>query len=105
MSNAEPDYEVVVVGGGINGAGIARDAALRGLSVLLLEKNDFGSGTSSWSSRLIHGGLRYLEHAEIRLVFESLRERRRLRQLAPHLVKRLRLNIPMGSPAHQERSR
>ena len=57
MSNAEPDYEVVVVGGGINGAGIARDAALRGLSVLLLEKNDFGSGTSSWSSRPIHGGL------------------------------------------------
>jgi len=95
MSNAEPDYEVVVVGGGINGAGIARDAALRGLSVLLLEKNDFGSGTSSWSSRLIHGGLRYLEHAEIPLVFESLRERRRLRQLAPHLVKRLRLNIPI----------
>jgi len=90
MSNAAPDYDVVVVGGGINGAGIARDAALRGLNVLLLEKSDFGSGTSSWSSRLIHGGLRYLEYAEIPLVFESLHERRRLRQLAPHLVKRLR---------------
>ena len=95
MSDATPDYDLVVVGGGINGAGIARDAALRGLSVLLLEKNDFGSGTTSWSSRLIHGGLRYLEYAEIPLVFESLHERRRLRQLAPHLVKRLRLNIPI----------
>ena len=95
MSNAQPDYDLVVVGGGINGAGIARDAALRGLRVLLLEKNDFGSGTSTWSSRLIHGGLRYLEYAEIPLVFESLHERRRLRQLAPHLVNRLLLNIPI----------
>jgi glycerol-3-phosphate dehydrogenase len=95
MSDAGPDFDVVVIGGGINGAGVARDAALRGLSVLLLEKSDFGSGTSSWSSRLIHGGLRYLEYAEIPLVFESLHERRRLRQLAPHLVKRLRLKIPI----------
>jgi glycerol-3-phosphate dehydrogenase len=95
MANASTDYDIVVIGGGINGAGIARDAALRGLRVLLLEKNDFGSGTSSWSSRLIHGGLRYLEYAEIPLVFESLHERRRLRNLAPHLVKRLRLNIPI----------
>ena len=95
MTITEPDYDVVVVGGGINGAGIARDAALRGLRVLLLEKNDFGSGTSSWSSRLIHGGLRYLEYAEIPLVFESLHERRRLRQVALHLVRRLRLNIPI----------
>lgn len=95
MSTPEPDYDVVVVGGGINGAGITRDAALRGLKVLLLEKSDFGSGTTSWSSRLIHGGLRYLEYAEIPLVFESLHERRRLRQLAPHLVKRLLLRIPI----------
>jgi glycerol-3-phosphate dehydrogenase len=95
MTNAETDYDIVVVGGGINGAGIARDAALRGLRVLLLEKNDFGSGTTSWSSRLIHGGLRYLEYAEIPLVFESLHERRRLRQLATHLVKRLQLLIPI----------
>lgn len=89
------DYDVVVIGGGINGAGIARDAALRGLRVLLLEMNDFGSGTTSWSSRLIHGGLRYLEYAEIPLVFESLHERRRLRRVASHLVTRLRLNIPI----------
>ena len=88
-------YDIAVVGGGINGAGIARDAALRGLKVILLEKNDFGSGTSSWSSRLIHGGLRYLEHAEIPLVFESLHERRRLRKLAGHLVEPLRLTIPV----------
>jgi glycerol-3-phosphate dehydrogenase len=95
MAREEPDYDIVVIGGGINGAGIARDAALRGLRVLLLEKNDFGGGTSSISSRLIHGGLRYLEYAEIPLVFESLHERRRLRQLAPHLVSELCLNIPL----------
>lgn len=95
MAALLPHYDVVVVGGGINGAGIARDAALRGLSVLLLEKNDIGSGTSSWSSRLIHGGLRYLEYGEVPLVFESLHERRRLRRIAPHLVKRLRLRVPI----------
>lgn len=89
------DYDLIVIGGGINGAGIARDAALRGLSVLLLEQNDFGSGTSSWSSRLIHGGLRYLEYAEFPLVFESLRERRVLQRIAPHLVQRIRLTIPV----------
>jgi glycerol-3-phosphate dehydrogenase len=89
------DYDIAVIGGGINGAGIARDAALRGLKVLLLEKNDFGGGTTSWSSRLIHGGLRYLEYAEIPLVFESLHERRRLRELTPHLVEPLSLVIPV----------
>jgi glycerol-3-phosphate dehydrogenase len=89
------EYDVVIIGGGINGAGIARDAALRGLSVLLLEQNDFGSGTSSWSSRLIHGGLRYLEYGEIPLVYESLRERRALQTTAKHLVRRLRINIPV----------
>ena len=88
-------YDIVVIGGGINGAGIARDAALRGAKVILLEKNDFGGGTSSWSSRLIHGGLRYLEHGEIPLVFESLHERRYLRELASHLVRGLKLNIPI----------
>ena len=88
-------YDVAVIGAGINGAGIARDAALRGLSVIVLEQNDLCSGTSAWSSRLIHGGLRYLEYAEVPLVFESLHERRRLRQLAKHLVKRLRLTIPI----------
>jgi glycerol-3-phosphate dehydrogenase len=89
------DYDIAVIGGGINGAGIARDAALRGLKVLLLDKDDFGSGTTSWSSRLIHGGLRYLEYGEIPLVFESLHERRRLRHHAPHLVDKLSLIIPV----------
>ncbi|MGI9204683.1 MAG: glycerol-3-phosphate dehydrogenase [Woeseiaceae bacterium] len=95
MSSLIGEYDIAVIGGGINGAGIARDAALRGLKVILLEKNDFGSGTTSWSSRLIHGGLRYLEYGEIPLVFESLHERRRLRHVAPHLVDRIRINIPV----------
>ena len=95
MTGDTADYDIVVIGGGVNGAGIARDAALRGLRVLLVDKSDFGSGTTSWSSRLIHGGLRYLEYAEIPLVYESLHERRRLRQLATHLVTSLRLNIPV----------
>lgn len=92
--NAE-DYDIIVIGGGINGAGIARDTALRGFRVLLLEQQDFGSGTTSWSSRLVHGGLRYLEYAEFSLVFESLLERRRLLRIAPHLVDRLRIAIPV----------
>ena len=103
MSADIADYDLVVIGGGINGAGIARDAALRGLRVLLLEKYDFGSGTSSWSSRLIHGGLRYLEYAEIPLVFESLHERRRLRRVAAHLVTRLRLNIPIYTDSRRSK--
>src|SRR5262245_53630613 len=88
-------FDLIVVGAGINGTGIARDAALRSLRVLLLDKGDIGSGTTSWSSRLIHGGLRYLEHGEIGLVRESLRERERLLHLAPHLVKPLPLLIPL----------
>ena len=68
-------YDLLVVGGGINGAGIARDAAGRGLSVLLVEQDDLASATSQWSTKLIHGGLRYLEHYEFRLVAESLAER------------------------------
>ena len=95
MADGARPYDVVVIGGGINGAGIARDAAMRGLAVLLLEQDDFGSGTSSWSSRLIHGGLRYLEHAELSLVYESLYERRRLLQIAPHLVRPLAISIPI----------
>jgi glycerol-3-phosphate dehydrogenase len=95
MAPGTADFDLVVIGGGINGAAIARDAALRGLSVLLLEKGDFGGGTTSYSSRLIHGGLRYLEYAEFPLVFESLRERRRLLQLAPHLVRQLCISIPV----------
>jgi glycerol-3-phosphate dehydrogenase len=89
------DFDLIVIGAGINGAGIARDAAMRGLSVLLVDKGDIGGGTSSWSTRLIHGGLRYLEHAEFGLVRESLREREILLRLAPHLVKPLPMLIPL----------
>ncbi|WP_026733770.1 glycerol-3-phosphate dehydrogenase [Fischerella sp. PCC 9605] len=88
-------YDLVVIGGGINGAGAARDAALRGLKTLLIEKNDFSSGSTSWSTRLIHGGLRYLESFEFDLVRESLREREILLHIAPHLVKPLLLTIPI----------
>ena len=68
-------FDVVVVGAGVNGLGIARDAALRGLRVVLLEQDDICSGVSAWSGRLVHGGLRYLEHRDFALVRESLRER------------------------------
>jgi len=82
-------FDMLVVGGGITGAAAARDAASRGLSVALVEKNDWGSGTSWRSSKLVHGGLRYLQQGEVRLVFESLSERARLLELAPHLVRPL----------------
>ena len=95
MSDPDREYDVVVVGGGITGAGVARDAALRGLDVALFEKNDFGSGTSSKSSKMIHGGLRYLEHGEIGLVFESVSERRVQSTVAPHLVRPLPFLIPI----------
>lgn len=88
-------FDLAIIGGGINGAAIARDAALRGLSVLLLEKDDFATGTTSWSTRLIHGGLRYLEHFEFNLVEESLVERGRLLDNAPHLVDPLALVLPV----------
>ncbi len=88
-------FDLIVVGAGINGAGIARDAAMRGLHVLVLDKGDIASGTTSWSTRLIHGGLRYLEHGEVGLVRESLRERERLLHAAPHLVRPLPLVIPI----------
>jgi glycerol-3-phosphate dehydrogenase len=87
--------DVVVVGGGIAGAGIARDLALRGISVALFEKRDFGSGTTSRSSKLLHGGLRYLERGDVRLVRESLRERATLRRLAPHLIRPLPFLVPV----------
>lgn len=89
-----PIHDLAVIGGGINGAGIARDAAGRGLSVLLLEKNDLASATSSASTKLIHGGLRYLEHYAFRLVRESLMERERLWALAPHIIWPLRFVLP-----------
>ena len=88
-------FDLVVIGGGITGAGIARDAALRGLKVALFEKNDYASGTSSKSSKMIHGGLRYLEHGEIGLVFESVSERRVQTRVAPHLVRPLPFLIPI----------
>lgn len=89
------EFDVIIIGGGINGCGIARDAAERGLSVLLLEKEDFGYGCTSASTRLIHGGLRYLESFEFGLVRESLREREILLKNASHLVKPLQICIPI----------
>ncbi|HEX7331288.1 MAG TPA: glycerol-3-phosphate dehydrogenase/oxidase [Pyrinomonadaceae bacterium] len=93
--SATNQFDVIVIGAGINGAGIARDAAMRGLKVLLVDKSDIGSGTSSASTRLIHGGLRYLEHFEFGLVRESLRERETLLHIAPHLVRPLPITIPI----------
>ena len=99
--DAAPQFDVAIIGAGINGAGIARDAALRGLKVIIFDKNDMCSGTSAVSSRLIHGGLRYLEYAEIPLVYESLHERRYLRRIARHLVQPLRICIPIFSGARR----
>ena len=99
-----PSFDLVVIGAGINGAGIARDAAMRGLQVLLLDKNDIGSGTSSWSTRLIHGGLRYLEHWEFGLVRESLRERESLLRIAPHLVRPIPILIPIYKDGRRGRA-
>src|SRR6266508_3273403 len=88
-------FDAVVIGGGMAGAGVVRDLALRGASVALFEKGDFASGTSSKSSKLIHGGLRYLELADFRLVRESLREKKTLERLAPHLVRPLPFLVPV----------
>ncbi|MGH7720687.1 MAG: glycerol-3-phosphate dehydrogenase [Gemmatimonadaceae bacterium] len=96
-------FDVLVIGGGITGCGVARDASLRGLRVALVERDDFGSGTSSRSSRLVHGGLRYLEHGELHLVFESSRERRTLMRIAPHLVRPLRFVWPVYERARVPR--
>jgi glycerol-3-phosphate dehydrogenase len=87
-------YDLAIIGGGINGCGIARDAAGRGLSVLLVEQHDLASATSSWSTKLIHGGLRYLEQYEFRLVRESLQEREVLLKLAPHLIRPMQFVLP-----------
>lgn len=87
-------YDIVIIGGGINGCGVARDAAGRGLSVALFEQNDLASGTSSASTKLIHGGLRYLEYYEFRLVREALKEREVLWKLAPHIIWPLRFVLP-----------
>jgi glycerol-3-phosphate dehydrogenase len=94
VNDSLPRYDLLVVGGGINGAGIARDAAGRGLSTLLVEQGDLGGATSSASSKLIHGGLRYLEHFEFRLVAEALAEREVLLRVAPHVVWPLDFVLP-----------
>ncbi len=88
-------FDVLIIGGGITGCGVARDAAMRGLRVALIERDDLASGTSSRSSRLIHGGIRYLEHGQLHLVHESIREREILLRIAPHLVKPLAFTWPL----------
>lgn len=93
----QEEFDLLVIGGGITGAGIARDAAMRGMKAALIEKGDFASGTSSKSSKLIHGGLRYLKQLDLRLVKESLSERGRLLSLAPHLVHPIPFLIPIYS--------
>jgi glycerol-3-phosphate dehydrogenase len=89
------EFDVLIIGGGITGAGVARDAAQRGMRVALVEANDFAYGTSSRSSKLVHGGIRYLENMEFKLVFEALTERAKLFALAPHLTHPLRFVIPL----------
>lgn len=95
MAGPVSDFDLAIVGGGINGVGIARDAAGRGLRVLLVEQNDLASGTSSASTKLIHGGLRYLEHGWFRLVREALAEREVMLAMAPHLVRPMRFVLPV----------
>lgn len=92
---AETEFDLLIIGGGITGAGAARDAASRGMKVALIEMQDFAQGTSSRSSKLIHGGIRYLENLEFGLVFEALSERRLLFEIAPHLVHPLRFVLPL----------
>lgn len=101
MLASEARYDLIVIGGGINGAAIAREAQLAGIDTLLIEREDFCSGTSATSTRLIHGGLRYLEHAEFSLVRESLRERKQLLQTAPHLVEPLQIFLPLTRHARR----
>ena len=91
----DEQFDVLVVGGGITGAGVALDAVTRGLRTALVERDDFASGTSSKSSKLIHGGLRYLQNGDVRLVYEALHERQRLLKNAPHLVHVLPFMIPV----------
>src|SRR5213080_1136983 len=93
LARTEP-WEMLIIGGGATGAGIAVDAASRGYQVLLLEQSDFGKGTSSRSTKLVHGGVRYLEQGNISLVMEALKERGILLQNAPHLVRNLGFVVP-----------
>src|SRR3954454_21375336 len=94
LADRREPWDVVVVGGGATGAGVAVDAAARGYSVLLMERFDFGSGTSSRSTKLVHGGVRYLRQGNLGLVTGALRERGRLRRNAPHLVRDLPFVLP-----------
>ena len=96
-------FDVLVIGGGITGAGVARDAAMRGMKVAIVDKNEWASGTSSRSSRLVHGGIRYLEHGDIALVRESVREREILLRIAPNLVKPLEFTWPVYKGARLPR--
>src|ERR1700759_726629 len=96
-------FDLVVVGGGITGAGVALDAASRGYSVGLVEKSDFASGTSSRSSKLVHGGLRYLQKFDLGLVREALLERQLMVKLAPHLVRPLQMVVPAFDGARPDR--
>src|SRR3989440_10344764 len=95
-------FHVVIIGGGINGVAIARECARRGRRTLLIEQHDFAAGTTSRSTRIIHGGLRYLEHGEVGLVRSSLRERRRLLRERPHLVQPVRFLLALDN--HSRRS-
>ena len=88
-------FDLLVVGAGITGAGTARDAAMRGFNVACIDKNDYAYGTSSRSSKLIHGGLRYLEHFQFKLVREGTHERATLRRNAPHLVRPIQFLVPV----------
>lgn len=94
---AQGEFDILVIGGGITGAGVARDAALRGLRVALVERRDFASGTSSRSSKLIHGGVRYLQHGDVGLVMEAAAERRAVRRLAPYLARPTQMLVPVAS--------
>ena len=98
-------FDLLIIGAGITGCGVARDAAMRGLKVALVERDDFASGTSGRSSRLVHGGIRYLEHGQLHLVHESIRERQTLLRIAPHLVKPLAFTWPIYRGARVGRVR
>src|SRR5438132_3967907 len=100
---ARERFDIVVIGGGITGAGVALDGASRGYSVALIEKADFASGTSSRSSKLVHGGLRYLQNFDLGLVREALLERQLMVKLAPHLVRPLKIVVPAFDGARPDR--
>src|SRR5215471_18665138 len=100
---ADETFDLLIIGGGITGACVARDASLRGLKVALIERNDFANATSAHNSKLVHGGLRYLRNFELGLVRESLKERRIWQRTAPHLVQPLPFLLPIyGNSSRQQ---